>query len=79
MPTLTIKDVPKDLHRRLSERARRHGRSPDEEALTCLMEALPAPPRRSAKEVIAEAEELNRKVGVVFPDIVNEAKREGRA
>jgi hypothetical protein len=37
------------------------------------------PTRQSAEEAIAKAEALNRAIGKTFPDIVNEAKREGRA
>ncbi len=34
---------------------------------------------RDAEALIAEAEALNRKIGKTLPDLVNEAKREGRA
>lgn len=79
MPTLTIKNVPPDLHERLKESARRHRRSMNSEAITLLERALMPTRRRDAETLIAEAKALNRKVGKTFPDIVNEAKREGRA
>jgi plasmid stability protein len=78
MPTLTIKRLPEELHERLKERAERHRRSMNNEVITILEEAL-MPSRRSAEEAIARAEALNREIGRTFPDIVNEAKREGRA
>lgn len=78
MPTLTIKKVPEELYERLKERATRHRRSMNSEAIVLLERAL-MPSRRSAEEVIAQAEVLDREIGKCFPDIVNEAKREGRA
>ncbi|NBB86338.1 MAG: Arc family DNA-binding protein [Bacteroidetes bacterium] len=79
MPTLTIKNVPPDLHERLKESARRHRRSMNSEAITLLERALMPARRRDAETLIAEAKALNKKVGKTFPDIVNDAKREGRA
>lgn len=78
MPTLTIKGVPPELHEKLKERAERHRRSMNNELLTILERTL-TPSRKSAEEAIAEAEALNDRIGKTFPDIVNEAKREGRA
>ena len=40
MATLTLKNIPDDLHRRLRERAARNRRSLDDEALACLEAAL---------------------------------------
>ena len=77
MPSLTLKNVPEDLHQRLKEQAERHRRSMNQEAIWILEQAL-CPTRRDAEEVIAEAEALNREIGKTFPDIVNEAKKEGR-
>lgn len=78
MPTLTIKKVPPELYERLKERARRHRRSMNSEVLMLLERHL-MPTRRDAEALIAEAKALNEKVGITFPDIVNQAKREGRA
>jgi plasmid stability protein len=78
MPTLTIKGVPPELHEKLKERAERHRRSMNNELLTILERTL-TPSRKSAEEAIAEAEALNDRIGKTFPDIVNEAKRKGRA
>jgi plasmid stability protein len=78
MPNLTLKRVPDEIHERLKERAERHRRSMNSEAIRILERAL-KPTRMSAEEAIARAEELNDRIGKTFPDIVNEAKREGRA
>jgi plasmid stability protein len=78
MPTLTIKRVPEELHERLKKRAERHRRSMNNEVITILERALSSS-RPSADEAIARAEALNDRIGKTFPDIVNEAKREGRA
>lgn len=39
MATLTLKNVPDRLHRKLKARARKHGRSLNREAIMCLEEA----------------------------------------
>jgi plasmid stability protein len=78
MPTLTLKGLPEELHERLKEQAERHRRSMNSEAIMILERTL-MPTRQSAEEAIAKAEALNRQIGKTFPDIVNEAKREGRA
>jgi plasmid stability protein len=78
MPNLTLKRVPDEIHERLKERAERHRRSMNSEAIRILERAL-TPSRMSAEEAIARAEELNDRIGKTFPDIVNDAKRKGRA
>ena len=78
MTSLTIKGLPEELHERLKKQAARHRRSVNDEVIAILEQAL-MPSRRSAEEAIARAEALNREIGRTFPDIVNEAKREGRA
>ncbi len=78
VPTLTIKKVPEKLYHKLKERAARHHRSMNNEVIACLEQIL-LPTPRDAEALIREAEALNQKVGKTFPDIVGEAKREGRA
>ncbi len=77
MPTLTIKKVPQDLYEKLRERAALHRRSMNSEAIACL-EQLLVPTSRELGRIFAEAEELDREVGKTFPDIVNDAKKQGR-
>jgi plasmid stability protein len=78
MATLTIKNVPENLHERLKERAERNRRSMNSEAIWILEQVL-TPSRRSAEEAIAQAKALNDRIGKTFPDVVDEAKRKGRA
>ncbi len=40
MPNLSLKNVPKDLHRRLKERAKANRRSLNSEIIACLHDAL---------------------------------------
>ena len=78
MPSLTTKGLPDELHARLKERAERHRRSMNSEAITILERALTTR-RPGAEEMIRRAEALNERIGKTFPDIVNEAKKKGRA
>ena len=78
MPTLTIIDMPPELHEKLKKRAERHRRSMNNEAIAILERVL-KPSRMSAEEAIARTKELNDRIGKTFPDIVNVAKRKGRA
>jgi plasmid stability protein len=79
MPTLTIKNVPEELHERLKERADRHRRSMNSEAIWILEQVL-TPSRPSAEEAIARAKALNDRIGTTFDaDLIERGKREGRA
>lgn len=79
MPTLTIKKVPPALYEKIKESARRHRRSMNSEVIT-LLEHVLLPTPRDAERLIAEAEELNRKVSIRFSeDLIEKGKREGRA
>ncbi len=40
MPSLTIKNIPRDLHRRLKQSAAQHRRSVNSEVLACLERSL---------------------------------------
>ena len=40
MPNVNVKNLPKDLHRRLKERAKRNHRSLNSELIACLQEAV---------------------------------------
>lgn len=48
MPTITLKNVPEELHRRLKERAERHHRSLNREAIRCLEEVVSEEPATPA-------------------------------
>lgn len=77
MPNLTLKRVPDEIHERLKERAERHRRSMNNEAITILERAL-KPSHMSAEEAIDEAEALNDRIGKTFDsEIIENKKREG--
>lgn len=79
MPTLTLKDVPEEVHRRLKAQAEQHRRSMNQEAIRILERAV-TPTRRDAETAIAEAEALNERIGKTFDaDLIENGKREGRA
>ena len=78
MPTLTIRGMPPELHEKLKKRAERYRRSMNNEAIAILERVL-KPSRTCAEEAIARTKELNDRIGKTLPDIVNEAKRKGRA
>jgi antitoxin FitA len=40
VPNVNVKNIPKDLHRRLKERAARNHRSLNSEVIACLQEAV---------------------------------------
>jgi plasmid stability protein len=44
MPTITLKNIPEDLHQRLRDRAARHHRSLNAEILACLEGAVRSEP-----------------------------------
>lgn len=52
MPNVNVKNLPKEIHRRLKERARRNHRSLNSELIVCLQEAVM--PRRVDPEEAAE-------------------------
>jgi len=60
MATLTIHNVPDRLHARLAARAAAHRRSPDEEALSVLDEALtgPAAPSPDPDSIVARLDAI---------------------
>lgn len=78
MATITLKNVPDDLHQRLKASAARNRRSMNSEALVRLEQALTAHTHRSADDAVAEAEALNDEVGKTFPDVTDESRDEGR-
>ena len=71
MPTLVIKDLPEDVHRRLKEDAALHHRSMTQQAIVLLKQGLqrvrPIPACRPFKGKFLLTEEF-----------INSAKREGR-
>jgi antitoxin FitA len=60
MPNLTIKNLPREVHRSLKERAKRNRRSLNSEVIEILTRTLP-PPAVDPEKMIAEIEALHRK------------------
>jgi plasmid stability protein len=78
MPSLTIKKLPADLHRRLKRRAEQRGRSLNKEIIACLRESAGAE-AVDVPAALAEARALRRLVrGPIRDAEVSAAKREGR-
>jgi antitoxin FitA len=80
MATLTIKNIPEKLRRRLKESAARHRRSVNREAITCLEKVL-MPDRVDAREFLEKARALRERSPRIFltEKFLREAKSEGRA
>jgi plasmid stability protein len=62
MATVTVKDLPQRLHRRLKARARRQGRSLNREIIA-LLEAATTPQKFDPEAVLARAARLRSRVG----------------
>ena len=79
MATLTIENVPEELHKRLKESAARNRRSINAEAISCLEKALAAN-RADPKEFLAEVDAMQRRMPYVnlTEKFLRAAKSEGR-
>lgn len=79
MATLTLKQVPDDLYQRLKERAAAHRRSLNNEAITCLEQAL-GPQRFDRQSWLEEVRALRRQAPKAFltDEMLRKAEDEGR-
>jgi plasmid stability protein len=79
MATLTIKNVPKDLHKRLKESAALHRRSMNNETICCLEKVLGAQ-RVDPKKFLAEVRATRKRMPYVSltDEFLRAAKNEGR-
>ena len=64
MATLTLKNVPDDLHRRLKARAEQNHRSLNREAIRCLEESVAAAAPPAADEAFARADALRDRLAL---------------
>ena len=79
MGTLTIKQFPERLRRRLKQRAAEHRRSVNREAIICLEEVLEPKPFNPKEFLSRVRAARSRLTGVyVTDDELNAAKNEGR-
>ena len=62
MATITLTNVPDDLHRRLKERAERNQRSLDREAIRLLEEAVEAAAPSVPDEALARADAFRKRL-----------------
>lgn len=79
MATLTIKNVPERLHRRLKESAAQHRRSINSEAIACLEEVLTST-RVDPQKFLSEVDALRKRMPHVYitEEFLRAAKNEGR-
>lgn len=80
MATLTLKNVPDDLYRRLKEQAAAHRRSLNQEAIECLGNAIPGerPDGDERLRALRRFQESLDKSYSVTDDEIDRWKREGR-
>ncbi len=77
MATITLKNIPEDLHQRLRESAARHHRSLNREIIAQL-EASLTERSRETDELLAELEALHGKLPMVVHGLVDALKQQGR-
>jgi plasmid stability protein len=79
MATLTIKNVPERLRKRLKQSAIQHRRSVNSEAILCLEKVL-GTHRVDPKEFLAEVDAMRKRMPRVYitEEFLRAAKNEGR-
>lgn len=79
MATITLKNVPEDVHAALKQRAKRNKRSLNQEAIVCFDLALGRRPR-DPQAILDGIRDLRSRVSVkqVSLDWIDTAKRQGR-
>lgn len=78
MPSITIKDIPRHVHLRLKERARRNRRSLQQEILLTLEQSVTSS-RVAPEEWLAETRNLRKQAGRgLSPAQIDRARRDGR-
>ena len=82
MATLTLKNLPDDLHRRLKARAERNHRSLNREAIRLLEQAVASEPEPKVDEALARADALRERLAAegvwITAEEVQAAIEEGR-
>jgi plasmid stability protein len=81
MPTLTIKNMPDEVYRRLEESARLNRRSLNNEAIVLLERSLGYRRRRNAGESLAALQRLHERLRHLPPlddELLETAKGQGR-
>lgn len=79
MPSITIKNIPEPVYKKLKEQAEAHHRSMNSEIIACL-EKIVEPNRVSSEEVLYQARSMREKVkGKLSDEEIQKAIDEGRA
>ena len=79
MASLTLKDVPEDLHESLKAEALAHGRSLNKEVIQRLRVSLVRDGRPDAKEILASADRIRKLFrGSLTQKELDRAKNQGR-
>jgi plasmid stability protein len=78
MPSITIKNLPGQLHRNLKSQAKRNGRYLNGEILTCL-DAAVSITRANVPETLESIDQARQSDGILYdPVLVKSALEEGR-
>jgi plasmid stability protein len=78
MPSLTLKNIPEEVHRALKQRSRRNARSLNSEAIDCLRRAVMIE-RIDPETLLTKARQLRSGMSVFLTDKdINAMKDEGR-
>lgn len=77
MTTITLKNIPDELHRRLRQRARQNRRSLNSEILA-LLESQVMPQKPDAEALLRRLKALQADMPTVEHRLVDEFRREGR-
>ncbi|WP_020403212.1 FitA-like ribbon-helix-helix domain-containing protein [Gracilimonas tropica] len=78
MPSITVKNIPKDIYDRVREQANAHHRSINSEIIACLEIAV-KPQKVSAEDILQEARRLrNNAKGSLSSEEIESAINQGR-
>ncbi|MDL5053094.1 Arc family DNA-binding protein [Oscillatoria laete-virens NRMC-F 0139] len=75
MKTITLKDIPDNIHAAIKHRARLNGRSMNREAIACLEIAV-APTRTNARSILREIRKRRDQLGIRLTHAVIRAATE---
>ena len=71
MSSITIRDLPPELHEELKERAKRNRRSLNSEIVSIIEDSIKTRVRPSNEEILARADEMRarmKRLGITFTD-----------
>ena len=78
MPSITVKNIPKDIYDKVREQASAHHRSINSEIIACLEQTV-KPKQVSSDDILKEARRLRRKAkGSLSSEEIDSAINEGR-